>query len=203
MYRLGPRAYPAIALVVFGAVLALAAATVVGTSRADAAATPQATLSARAATAAPTVANPRITMEVDGVDGESTLTGYVGWIDLSAVEWGGERVGGTGRTRVIDVDEFAVALSYENAAVNLTEAMLVGKVFPAITVELTKAINGQRLPYLRYRLTNVVVESLASSAGKRPDSYKLNFEEIRATYTDYDATGQPQGSVNYTYTNRP
>lgn len=203
MYRSGSRIYTAIALAIMLGVLALAAATLVDASRNEAAAAPQTTLSARSAAAGPAVASPRITMQIDGVDGESSLPGFEGWVDLTAIEWGGERVGGTGRARVIEVDEFAVALKYEKAAVKLTEAMLEGKLFPEINVELTKTINGQRLTYLRYELESVVVESFETRAARRPaDSYRLAFTKLKAIYTEYDAAGRPLGTVEYEYSNR-
>jgi len=205
MNRTGMRPYYALAIAVFVIALALAASTLASASRADAASpAPAVTVSARAALAAPTVDNPRINMQVDGLNGESTVPGYEGWIDLLSVKWGATQSTDGGRARIIELDELVVAMKFERAAIKLTESVLIGRIAPKVEIHLTKTINGQRLPYLTYELTNVRIVGFDTSAAKRPkDVYRLVFEEIKATYTEYDSNGQPQGNSVYEYEVEP
>lgn len=138
-------------------------------------------------------------MRVDGVDGDSNLAGFDGWIDVLSSKWSGARQQ-DGRRGAPDVADFRVAMKYEGASTKLTEATLTGRVYPLIEVEHSKVIAGKRVTYLAYELKNVVVTSFDTSAAKRPtDKYTFNFEEITATYTEYDGAGNKTGTRTYSW----
>lgn len=203
MNRIRTRSYYILAIGIVIVAWALIGATLGGANRADAAQPNTAgveTVSARGALAfAPPIASPRITMRVDGVDGDSTLAGFDGWIDVLSAKWSGARQQ-DGRRGAIAVADFKIAMQYEGASVKLTEASLIGKVFPRIEIEHSKVIDGKRVTYLRYELENVFVTSFDTSAAKRPrDRYSFNFEEIAATYTEYDDAGTKTGNWTYTW----
>ena len=203
MYRTGTRSYYILAIAIVAVTWALIVATLGGANPADAAqpaTAGAATVSARGALAlAPTVASPKITMRVEGVDGDSNLDGFEGWVDLLTADWNGSREQ-SGRRGAVQVDDFRVSMKYEGASIKLTEAALIGKAFPEIEIELSKVIAGKRVTYLRYELENVVITSFDTSAAKRPrDNYSFNCEEITATYTEYDDTGTKIGNSTYSW----
>ncbi|MCP3974233.1 MAG: type VI secretion system tube protein Hcp [bacterium] len=203
MYRTGTRSYYILAIAIVVVTWALVVATLGGANRADAAqpsTASVATVSAHSALAfAPPIATPRITMRVDGVDGDSNLAGFDGWIDVLSAKWSGARQQ-DGRRGSVEVADFSIAMKYERASTELTEATLIGKVFPRIEIEHSKVVDGTRVTYLRYELKNVLVTSFDTSAAKRPrDKYSLNFEEITATYTEYDETGTKTGNWTYSW----
>lgn len=203
MYRTGTRSYYILAIAIVAVTWALIVATLGGVNPADAAqpaTAGAATVSARGALAlAPTVASPKITMRVDGVDGDSNLAGFEGWVDLLTADWSGAREQ-SGRRGGAVVDDFTVSMKYEGASIKLTEATLIGKVFPMIEIELSMVIDGKRVTYLAYELKNVIVTNFDTSAAKRPrDKYGFSFEEIMATYTEYDDTGTKTGNWEYSW----
>ncbi len=203
MYRTGTRSYYVLAIAIVVVTWALIVATLGSANRAEAtqsAGAAAATVSARGGLAlAPPIASPKITMRVDGVDGDSNLAEFEGWVDLLAANWSGARQQ-DGRRGDVQVADFTVAMKYEGASTKLTEATLIGKVFPLIEIEHSKVINGTRVTYLRYELKNVLVASFDTKADKRPrDKYSFNFEEITATYTEYDDTGNKTGTWTYSW----
>ncbi len=203
MYRTGTRSYYILAIAIVIVTWALIVATLGNANRAEATQSTgaaAATVSARGGLAlAPPIASPKITMRVDGVDGDSNLAEFDGWIDVLSAKWSGAREQDR-RRGAIELADFKIAMKYEGASIKLTEASLQGRIYPLIEIEHSKVIDGKRVTYLRYELKNVLVASFDTSAAKRPrDKYSFNFEEITATYTEYDETGKKTGKSTYSW----
>lgn len=140
----------------------------------------------------------------DGIDGESLDANHDKWVDIVLIDWGADKPGasatGTSRRRAAaEVRDFVIAFDYEKASVKVLEKLLLGAVIPKLEIELTLTFGGQRVPYLKYELKNVQVVSYdvhGAADGTRPMVVVgNNFEEIKVTYTEYDAEGQPQGNT--------
>ncbi len=75
------------------------------------------------------------------------------------------------------------------------------KIFPKVEIEFTTTTTGDsRQTYLRYELKDVMVTSHSisgASQGKPMESFSLNFEEIKVTYTEMDTKGNKVGKVEY------
>ena len=144
----------------------------------------------------------------DGVDGESQDANHDGWVNISGYEWGAERPGNatTGQTRrraAAVIDDFVVTFDYEKASPKLLEKALRGEIIPKLEIELTAVFGGDRVTYLRYELTNVMVTSyqVGGTADGSPPTVDVshNFEEVKVTYTEYDSEGNPLGNIETTY----
>ena len=145
----------------------------------------------------------------DGVDGESTDAQHDGWVSFLSLDWGVSQLGGsTGQSRrrgSVVVDDVVLMFEYEQAMPKLLESCLRGRQIPKLEIELTSTSGGARATYLRYELKNVMVSSYSVSAagdhesGPPKVSLSINFEEIKVTYTKFDAAGGVVGTVETDY----
>jgi type VI secretion system secreted protein Hcp len=77
----------------------------------------------------------------------------------------------------------------------------LGKVFPKVEIQVkVSTTNSGRETYYKYELKNVLVSSYNVSGGdqdKPVETFSLNFEEIKVTYTEMDEKGSKKGDVAY------
>lgn len=145
-------------------------------------------------------------IKFDGVDGEVTVAEHRTWSDLVSVSQAIRRtppaVGGS-RTGALIFDDLTGVKALDKASPKLAEAVCLGKVFPKVEIHLTTRLAGQDPVYLAYELKNVMITSYqlnGSASDARPmEQLSLNFEEIKVTYTEYDAAGRKKGNVEYTW----
>lgn len=143
-------------------------------------------------------------IKFDGVDGEVTDVGHAGWSGLLSFSHRAQRIGGTTREATTVVDPFVVSKELDKSSPKLAEAVLSGKPIPAVTLHDTRTLNGARQVYLSYELKNVLVSSYSMAGNGSGDAtpteqLSLNFEEIKVTYTIFDAAGRKTGEVSTTY----
>jgi type VI secretion system secreted protein Hcp len=149
-------------------------------------------------------------IKFDGVDGEANDKDHKAWSDLLSMTWGLHRAGGgaTGQTRrrgVATVEDVVCMKEYDKASPKLAESVLTGKVFPKVEIhDATTYGDGVRAVFLKYELKNVLVTShnvsVAGAGDAVPtESLSLNFEEVKQTYTEYDAKGSKKGNVEMTW----
>ena len=83
----------------------------------------------------------------------------------------------------------------------IAEAVCLGKVFPKVEIHCkSSAVNSGRETFYKYELKNVMVCSYSVSGGsqdKPHESFSLNFEEIKVTYTEMNEKGEKKGDVAY------
>ncbi|MEO8268740.1 MAG: type VI secretion system tube protein Hcp, partial [Aureliella sp.] len=89
----------------------------------------------------------------------------------------------------------------DKASPKLAESICLGKVYPKVEIECTVSTTdaGQET-YYKYELKNVLVSSYSVSGGsqdKPAESFSLNYEEIKVTYTEMDSKGKKKGNVEY------
>jgi type VI secretion system Hcp family effector len=146
-------------------------------------------------------------LKFDGIDGEAQDKDHKNWSDLTSFSQGhlvpaGEAPGRP-RGRVV-FEDIVVSKEIDKASPKLAEACAKGKVFPRVDIHWTRVVAGAGQTYYSYELRNVQVTSysLGGSAQADPvptETLSLNFEEIKATYTEYDETGRAKGKVEYTW----
>ena len=157
----------------------------------------------------PTAAQPQdpAFIKFDGIDGESQDRDHRDWIDLLSFSQGqylaalSAAAGGAGAGRLV-FEELALSKTLDKASPKLAEAVCKGTVFPNVQLELTRPLSaGTQNTYYAVEMKNVIVTSYhigGSSQDAMPtESLSLNFEEIKVTYTKFDAAGRPQGTVQY------
>jgi type VI secretion system secreted protein Hcp len=144
-------------------------------------------------------------IKFDGVDGEAQDKDHKGWSDVLSMNWGLHKAGAgtTGQTRrrgVATVEDVVCTKEYDKASVKLAESVLTGKVFSKVEIHNTATYAENRATFLKYELKNVMVTNHSVQAAGGGDavpteSLSLNFEEVKQTYTEYDASGKKKGNV--------
>jgi type VI secretion system secreted protein Hcp len=78
----------------------------------------------------------------------------------------------------------------------LMRALILGEVIPTFTIKFTRPTAAGNEPYLKWELNDVLISSYSISPGgggegEAPtETLSLNYEEIKVTYTERDASGQ-------------
>jgi type VI secretion system Hcp family effector len=89
----------------------------------------------------------------------------------------------------------------DKSSPKLAESVCNGKVFPKVEIHLkTATTDSSRETFYKYELKNVMVISYNVAGGsqdKPVESFALNFEEIKVTYTEMDSKGSKKGDVQY------
>ena len=146
-------------------------------------------------------------LKFDGIDGEAQDRDHKNWSNLTSFSQGHfvptDAATGRARGRVV-FEDIVVTKELDKASPKLAEACAQGKVFPKVDIHWTRVAADGAQTYYSYELKNVLVTSysLGGSAQSDPvptETLSLNFEEIKATYTEYDETGRAKGKVEYTW----
>ncbi len=149
-------------------------------------------------------------IKFDGIEGECKDKDHPKWTDLLSLSWGLHKAGAgaTGQTRrrgVATVEDVTCTKEFEKSSPKIADAILQGKVFPKVEIHDTATYgDGARATFLKFELKNVMVSSMNMSAAGSGDavpvdSFSLNFEEIKQTYTEYDAKGSKKGNVEFSW----
>jgi type VI secretion system secreted protein Hcp len=103
-----------------------------------------------------------------------------------------------GETTLGDV---VVVRQLDKSSAKLWEACATGKFFPEVEVHFCSTIKGKQEPYLKYKLSNVIITSYGfhgnSSGSPLPsEEVTLGFTEKEMTYVVLDPnTGDAKGNV--------
>ena len=82
------------------------------------------------------------------------------------------------------------------------EKLVLSQVIESVTIEFTRYYGEDPQVFYRYELENVMITSYWSTgnSGAYPvDTFTMNFETIKVTYTEYDEYGTPLGAVEWQY----
>ena len=142
-------------------------------------------------------------VKIGNITGESMAKNFVGWSTFDGVTFSMEKPGGgaTGQSRrrgSVKVEDIMVTKPIDKASPKLTEALTMGTVFPTATI----VFQAGGKPYLNYELKNVMVTSysLSGSPDDIPtETFSLNYEKIKVTYTEYDKTGKVKGKIEHQF----
>ena len=148
-------------------------------------------------------------IKFDGIDGEATDKDHKGWTDLGAfnqtITKPGQGTGATRRRGDVILDDLQCTKELDKSSPKIAESVCKGKVFPKVEIHLTASYTDSgRVTYYAYELKNVQVTSYnISGSGQADDvpmeSFSLNFEEIKVTYTENDNAGKKKGNLEYTW----
>jgi type VI secretion system secreted protein Hcp len=154
---------------------------------------------------------------IDGVPGECTVAGFEGQIEIQSYSHGvsqsasasASTAGGatTGRCNHAD---FTISKMLDKASAILAQKCSDGSHIPTVTLTLTRAGGGDRVPYMVYTLTSCIVSSVSIGGGTGSfpnESVSFNYGKIEWTYTqqkreDGSGGGKTTGSWNL-QTNAP
>lgn len=144
------------------------------------------------------------------IEGEASDKDHKKWSDLSSFQQGISQPGGgaTGPTRRrgdVILDDICCTKELDKASPKLAEAVCKGTVFPKVQIHLTASVSDAgRVTYYAYELKNCLVTSYdVSGSGQSEDvpmeTFSVNFEEIKVTYTEVGSDGKKKGNVEYSW----
>lgn len=146
-----------------------------------------------------------IFMRVSGVDGESTVKGLEGFIELTGLEWRlsrsieGARAGGQGIADT-KVDQIRVTKTMDSSSARLMELLLKNVTDKKIEIRFVRTDTDGPKRYAFYELLKAgITDYVVSSSGSTPaETMLINFEEItfKVYKTGDDLKGVPD-SVGY------
>jgi type VI secretion system secreted protein Hcp len=143
-------------------------------------------------------------LDLAGVEGECTATGFVGKIEIYSFSWGASNptTVGSGSTGLaaskVSISSFNIMKKTEKSSATLFAACCNGKHFDTCTVTMRKAAGeGGQKAFLVYTFTDVMVESVQWSGSTGGDdtpteSVSLAFAKCQIEYQQQDSKG---GSV--------
>jgi len=134
-------------------------------------------------------------LKIGDVDGESTDSKHLKWIDIQSFAHGVARPSGTGAPSFTDL---CLQKIMDKSSPLLEQNCAQGKRFPSATLDLITA-DATRVLFYQIILSNVFVSSISASGAANDSSAKslenlcLNFSQINWSYTELDANGVPAG----------
>jgi len=143
-------------------------------------------------------------IKIEGVDGESTDSGHRDEIDVLAWSWGmtrgGAAKGASRRPPGTELSDLSLTKYLDKATPGLLQACANGKVLPKATLTVRKA-GSRGLEYLVIELTGVMVTAVDTGGSGGDDrlteEIRLNFTEIKMTYTPQRADGSPGAAQEF------
>lgn len=149
-----------------------------------------------------------IYLKVAGIDGESTDKEHAGWShalsfnqDMIAPPAGptGQPSGRRAHT------DIAVTKMLDKAGPKLAQAANQNARQNKVWIEVTRSSPAGNKTFYAYELTDVVimryhVSGAAGAQGFPIEEISFAFDEIKVTYTEYDASGAVKGTVSYSST---
>jgi len=144
-----------------------------------------------------------IFMRIPGIDGDATDKNHGKWINIDQLSHSFDVATrpSASRTRrgATSASAFDLSKRTDRATVKLHEAILTGKVFPTITIDVTRQFGEGTFVVLQYELTNCSVTSFSTQAfdENAVDAFALSFEQIKTTYTPRDERGKELSEIDF------
>jgi len=150
-----------------------------------------------------------IYIKFEGIDGEVLDENHSHWCEVIAFNQAHNMsisdMGFLRQKANAVFDEIRIVKTIDKASPKLAEAVCKGNVYPTVEIHVTAlAFGTSRVTYLAYELKNVLVTSyavggVAQSEDVPSEEVTLSFEQIKVTYTEFDASGKAKGNVEYTW----
>ncbi len=145
-----------------------------------------------------------------GVDGEVEDADHKDWCEVIAFDQAHMlQLTDTGPTRGRAAplfDDIRIVKTIDKASPKLAEAVCTANIYPTVEIHVTASVFGtSRVTYLAYELKNVLITSYVISGAAQSENVPceevtLSFEQIKMTYTEFDAVGKAKGNIEYTWT---
>jgi type VI secretion system Hcp family effector len=136
-------------------------------------------------------------MQVPGVGGDTTLAGYRGWISVGTFAAGFSNAAadtsGAVTTGARSCQSLQVIKPLDATSPQMSMAVFSGTAYPTVTLVALKPSGTSLVPFLRFTLSDVVVNSIAfvgnDSTSAQNESLTLVYGQIQVTYLVQDPTG--------------
>ncbi|MCH8906309.1 MAG: type VI secretion system tube protein Hcp [Candidatus Heimdallarchaeota archaeon] len=140
----------------------------------------------------------------EGIEGEATATGHEDEIQILSWSWGATKPGSsysglTSRKGDVIISDISIVKALDKSSPKLFEYLAEGRVTPQVQLFLTSAFVSGQQTFLEYEFNNVIITSYiqtGTGGGELTplESFSFSFEEIKITYTEYDAEGRSRGT---------
>jgi len=137
-------------------------------------------------------------LKLDGIEGESKVTGYEKQIQLLSFSWGGSQItsvagtGGSGAGKV-DLSDLSIMKHYDKASIKVFESLVKGSHIKTGVMCAQKA--GGKGAYLKISLEELFV----TSSEIPTESVSFSYNKIKIEYSTQNEQGvlQSAGQVSY------
>jgi type VI secretion system secreted protein Hcp len=146
-------------------------------------------------------------VKIDGIDGESTDSGFAGQIEILSFTHKLSQSGGAATSRHggetgsrVDVGDYSITKVVDKASPNLLKYCANGKHIPSVVVALTAA-NDSAHTYMKVTMSDAVISSVqhgggSNDEGTRPtEEVSFRFSKIEWEYTPFDNKGKAGAAV--------
>jgi len=111
--------------------------------------------------------------------------------------------GSSRRRGTVVFEDVQITKYVDKATPELMEAAALGTVISEVTFEFRRVIGEDLVVFHKYEFDNSLITSyqFTGSTGDAPpeDSFSMNFEVVKVTYTEYDESGKPAGNVEFEF----
>ena len=131
-------------------------------------------------------------LEIAGIKGESSDKGHKEWIEVLSFNWGVSQMAsgsasssGGGSTQRADFQYLSIVKEMDSATPLLNNACWSGEHIDTVTLVLNRAAGKERMKYMEYILTNVIISSVSvggGGGGVPTESLTFNYGKIKTTY---------------------
>ena len=148
----------------------------------------------------PALAQQKIYIKIDGIDGESQDLPHRNWIDAYAYSGG---LTNSGTTRLVGVgyagkssfQDYTFTICLDKSVNRLKAAAARGYRIPSVLVEFVKNNNGDTYRYSTILMENVLITSIIEGAStdisKININVSFNYAKVTCNYYFYNDKGQP------------
>jgi len=146
-------------------------------------------------------------LKINGVDGESKISGHEDEIDVLAWSWGMSQsgtmhVGGGGGAGKVDVQDISLTKYVDKATPTLIKMCCNGKHFDEVLLTARKA-GEEALEYFKIKMTQVLVTSINTGGSGGEDrlteNVSLNFAKYEVAYTPQKEDGSGDAEITVTW----
>lgn len=144
-------------------------------------------------------------LKIGDIQGESTVSGHEGEIDVFDFSWAINRsipVDASGAQRThgeTTLGDIKLTKELDKSSPKLMEACARGNFFPEVIFTVQKTVGGTRADYFKITMTDVIVTSVATGGSGDEDrlteTVSLNFTSAEIVYSVFNQDGSLGGIV--------
>lgn len=149
-----------------------------------------------------------IHLKIDGIDGDSTATGYEDQIDCSSWNWGASQaanmhVSSGGAAGGSSVQDIIITKDMDKSSPNLMKKCMAGEHISEAILTCTKSGGtGGVIKWYVITMTEVIISSVSSGGqegGMGSESVGLNFAKVKIEFFSQGADGSAQAGPEATW----
>jgi type VI secretion system secreted protein Hcp len=153
-----------------------------------------------------------IYLQYEGIPGEATDKEHAGWCNILSFSQE-QTFSGTGAVATkgpagrATLKDIVVTKTIDKTSPRIAQSLWQGSHLKRVRIDVTRSLPSGHKSCYAYELTDVMVTrchvtGTAGAPGLPVEEIALDFRELKTTYTEYDSSGAPKGSVTATYSSK-